>query len=362
MSGGIAVFLVGFLALAQLPTVLAAGIILSPPKFEFRANPGDTIRGVVKLTNQNENAISMSSSVGDFMAKNESGSPAFVARGDEAVDTAFSLSSWIHVNDGKAIDIGANGKADVPFSIDIPANAEPGGHYGVIFFEPPAGGGQIGVTQRLGALVLVQVSGEITESGRLDTFGAYPTDVPGEDIPQYSSQFSFENAPIPFAIRYENTGNVHIKPEGRIEIFNTFGQKVRSVGVVSILNELGVEVQKEIVDFIPANNDNGNVLAKSFRTFRAKFAGTPFWYRRDDGVKEIRYGGFPVGLYTAQLTMQGIGDGDTVTAAARFIIFPWKIVGGVTAILLMLFFGGRRFFAWRSAKLEADFKRKFGVK
>ena len=340
------------------PTSFAAGITISPPKFEFDANPGQIIRGVIKITNTDTDTLMLTPSVQDFVASGETGQPKFVDAKDS--DKAISLGNWVNVNGNKIVTATPKKIAEVPFTITVPSDAEPGGHYGAIFFAPPAGSGQVGVAQRIGALVLVRVKGDINESGKLDIFGTYDKSLEGEKLHETSANTFYSALPVNFTVRYQNTGNIHFKPTGKIEISN-FGVGLNEIGVQSILNDGGVEVSKEIVNFLPVNNERGNTLARSFRSYHTTWEGTPYWYYNEDGTKEIRYKGFPIGYYTAQLTFDGAG-GKSETATTHFIVFPWQEASASIVALLILYFGGTRFFAWRSRRLEAEFKKKFGVK
>ena len=340
---------------ALLQSAQAAGIVLTPPKFEFDADPGQTINSVVKITNQNSSSLVLTSEAKDFIASGETGTPTFVDPGEG--NEAISLASWININDQQPVVVRPGQKVEIPFTITVPENAEPGGKYGTMFFAPPAGEGQLSVVQKIGSLILVRVSGEIVEEGQLDTFGAYPANLPGEEIPNTSSDFFFEKPPVDFAVRYENTGNVQVKPQGKIEIFNTFGGQVTPAGVLTIINEGGVELRKEIVDYVPVNDGRGNVLAKSFRTFNASWNGIPYWYKEEDGTKVIKYKGYPIGLYTAELSLTG-AKGETITESIKFFVFPAKeILGGLLAAVVAIF-ALIKYRAWSRRRLEEQIRKQ----
>jgi hypothetical protein len=351
------IWLLAFCAVAT--SVFAASITITPPKFEYDANPGETIRGAVKLSSQGTDTLTLIPSIQDFVSSGETGQPSFVDASED--NKALSISNWINVNDNRdtAITIDPNGKAEVPFTITIPSDAEPGGHYGAIFFSPPASDGQVSISERIGSLVLVRVSGVISEAGKLDRFDAYTASLTEDQILETSSQFFFSSLPVTLAMRWENQGNVHFKPTGKIEIYNLLGMKVAPIGVVSILNKRGVETGKEIVDYIPVNNARGNVLAKSFRTFLEKWAGEPYWFYNENGTKEIRYKGFPVGMYKAVLTLKG--GSDPITATTHILILPWKEASGGIILLVLFVFSFLRFRRWNNKRLEEKYRKKFNI-
>lgn len=102
---------------------------------------------MVKVTNDTGKAVTLYTSREDFVAGDDTGTPTFVKPQNQGSD-AFSLSNWISIED-KNLTL-ANGETrEVKFSVKVPANAEPGGHYGAIFFAPAADKGQVSVIQRL---------------------------------------------------------------------------------------------------------------------------------------------------------------------------------------------------------------------
>ena len=342
------------LSIALSSPVFAASIVISPPKLEVNAERGQTLNEVIKITNRDKTTINLTSSVQDFVPTGESGKAAFINPEDN--DPSLSIANWITIED---VSIKPGEKKAVPFTINVPNDAEPGGHYGAIFFSPPTERGAMPVQQRIGVLVLIRVEGEINESGQLDTFGIYPEDLEGEDIIDNSSDFFFSSLPVPFATRVENTGNVHMKPAGKVEISSIFG-KVSPIGVESILSDTGVVMNEEIVNYLPVNNQRGNVLSKSFRTFRSTWQGEPYWYYNEDGTKEIKYKGSPIGIYTAKLTLDILGE--EVIEEVTFIVFPWQKVLGGGAVIALLIFGFIRYRKWNEKRLEEKYKKKFGKK
>lgn len=369
-----------FALFAFVQSVNGAGITISPPKFEFEIDPGGTVVGEIKIVNDEDSVLVLSSKVEDFIAGGETGQPVFVDPSEN--DASISLGKWVKIQEPE-ISLEPNSKKKIQFTITVPENAEPGGHYGTIFFAPPSGDGQLSVVQRIGSLVLVRVRGDVKEEGALETFGAYTLSdeiisglkengktqedydlKQGIDDHLSSAKFEelveksfYETTPIDFRIRYRNTGNVHIKPSGKIEIFNTFGQKLEKIGLKDILNPQGVLTDQEIVDYIPVNQGLGNVLTDSIRMFSAQFGGEAFWYRLDDGTKELRYKGFPVGKYKAKLTLTGV-NGKEIKQEISFIIFPWRIIIGYTLLTLLILFALLKIKKWRSKALREKIKKE----
>lgn len=345
------------LVLVAATQVQAAGITISPPKFEFSVDPGKSVQGTVKLINNDAEDLILESDVQDFIAGNETGQPQFI--NPEENDSSISLGRWVEISTG-AIVVPANGELEIGFKITIPQSAEPGGHYGSIFFSPPISEGQVAVVQKIGSLVLVRVSGEVKETGHLETFGSYV--IQNKDNFEGAEEKGFyEYAPVSLAVRYQNEGNIHLKPSGKIEIFNTFGKQLEKIGVENVLNENGLVTAQNIVDYLPVNDLKGNVLAKSTRMFLIDYQGQAYWFQNEDGTKEIKHKGFPVGRYKAKLTLTGAA-GATETQEVNFIIFPWKQIfgygfGSIILLTLIVKINRRRRKSLRE-KLRAELARE----
>lgn len=210
-----------------LPNANAASIVLTPPKFEQNVNPGETLYKTVKIKNNGPRQIPLQASVEDFApAKDEGGQPRFLK--DSKADASITMSKWVSF-EKEIFVVKPQQTLEVPFKIEIPQNAEPGGHYGTIFFAPPSqDGGNVSIQQRIGSLLLLRVSGEIHEEGSLQTFGTYKQDANFvESNPEMHS--FYQSLPVNFTTRFENSGNVHLKPKGKIYIENFFGERLQNI-------------------------------------------------------------------------------------------------------------------------------------
>ena len=258
----------------------STGIALSPPTFEFSANPGDILNNTIRVENLNEVPIQVSVERQNFTALGEEGS---IGLTEET--TAFSLASWITVTPNETI-IPAKGSATFSFRTVVPLNAEPGGHFGSLVFRV---GGQkmptqtgAAVAQQLGSLILLKVAGKTTEAA---------------DIESFLAEKSFwEYGPVDFVIRAKNNGNVHIKPKGTIAITNMFG--------------------KEVAKF-PINPRN--VLPGAIRKIPVT------WHQKS-----------LIGRYTATISLVYGTQNQILTASTNFFGFPYKIGGAILSGLIVL--------------------------
>ncbi len=81
---------------------------------------------------------------------------------------------------------------------------------------------------------------------------------------------------VVFDIPFENNGNTHIKPEGGIIVKDEDGNIIKGIGEKLIKNERWAVTGKEIVDYLPMNDEQWNVLPSSTRNFVYEWRGFPY--------------------------------------------------------------------------------------
>ncbi|MEX2144833.1 MAG: hypothetical protein WD712_00420 [Candidatus Spechtbacterales bacterium] len=261
-------------------TAESAGISVSPLTFEFGANPGDNVSNLVKVFNTTDEQILVTMDIENFVATGEEGKVAI----DSKETNAFSLAQWIVVEPATFV-VPPHEFVPVEFTINVPLNAEPGGHYASILAssggQPVAGGSA--VVQKVGSLVLLQVAGEVDERMNIESV----------DAPDFS-----EYGPVVISSRFRNTGSVHLKPRGFITITNILGNEVAKL-----------------------NLEQKNVLPDSIRKIDTEFDG-----------------GFLFGKYTATLTAIYGSKNEPLSYTTSFWVIPWKPTVAVGAGVLVLLF------------------------
>lgn len=276
---------VAHVASAQLNT----GIAVSPLVFEITGNPGQTIQNQIKVTNKADTQTKVDFSVENIGPSDEEGH-VVVEPGE---NNSYSLASWVTVSP-QSVTLGPNENAWVQFTINIPQNAEPGGHYGTVLAAGSvvAGSQSTGavVIPRVGSVLLVTVPGNLQEKLTVADFTA----------PKYS-----EYGPINFEIKFQNEGTVHVKPTGVITVTNWLGQKVAAIP-------------------FPENI----VLPGAIRIFNASLPQHWLW----------------AGKYTATLTgTYGISNSQIKPVVITFWAFPWKFGVAILVVIVLLILARKRF-------------------
>lgn len=300
LFGSVAVFISLASALAGLSsipahaqatnTVAAQGLQVSPTTVELNGDPGKTYAINLKVFNVTESQLAYTSSVDDFKAKDETGTPSISV--DTALPTTASVRTWI--NEVPRFILSSHETENVTANVTIPSNAEPGGHYGVIQFSgvaPDVKDTGVGLSAGAGVLVLIRVSGDITEKATLASFSTTQKE---------KQHFLFEKGPITFTTRIRNEGDVHIAPHGTIELHNMFGGLVTTMKV---------------------NEDGSNVLPSSIRRFESNYDKS--WM---------------FGRYTADLTLGYGTKGEAITGQLAFWVIPYKLVLILLLVLVTAIF------------------------
>lgn len=298
-------------------------LTITPPLFQMTASPGQDWSSDIKVVNNNPYDITVYTSVMNFLAQGEGGAGKFIPSGSTAdIPGGYTLASWFEVSKAP-IFIRAEQSVSVPFTLHVPKDAEPGGHYGAILIgtEPPpkTGASSVRVSSQLTSLFLVRVSGNVKEEG---------------DIRSFSTEKTLYQEPhANFALRFENKGNVHLLPQGDITIYNMWGKERGRI----LINQ---------------EQDFGNVLPQSIRKFTFEWAGEQNF--------------FDVGRYKAIATLAfGEKEKKTVYREADFWVIPvapaLKILAFLILFVWFVVWSIRRYVK-KALALEAERMREFAGK
>ncbi len=242
-KGFLLIFLVAFLFIGAAH--FSKAITVGPVKLEFNADPGQTITGEMFLKNDDNQPETFYPSFQMFTEKN--GERVFL-------DNPSDLQSWFKVPE--SVKLVPNGNQTIPFSIAVPNDAPPGGHFAVFWWStaPPSSGGQaVVISARAGILVYLRVSGDIKESGSLVLSG-----------PRFALGF-----PINFVSNFTDTGNVELTPQGSLEIRNIFGG---------------------LADSLPFNHGGLIILPQSSNSFNLNWQSNGWYFGLYKVVLNVSYG------------------------------------------------------------------------
>ena len=276
--------LISFVLIRQVLAQQADAITLSlsPQIINVSANPGeDTISNVVRLTNGGDTPLEIETVPKNITPSGEEGAVDLTEE-----QTTYSLAEWISVEPSK-INLAPQTTQDFVINIDVPADGEPGGHFGTVVFKtvPPEstdGAAAALVSQEIAPVILVSVAGDITEELNIASFKS-------------EKSFWSNEKPITFETRTENTGSIHLKPTGTITIKNMFGKEVTTIPL-----------------------EEKNVLPDSIRRV----------------VTEWSDPGFAIGRYTADLSLV-YGEKDVIlTSSTSFTVVTWQTLIPYTLIAI----------------------------
>ena len=273
---------------------------------ELEAEPGGSANGIVKLYNESSDNLFLDLELEAFTSGNESGQPVYLPP-----ESKFDYLDWFTVGQDSIL-LTPQQIALVPFSVDVPTDAVPGGYYAVIFWKNSGATAPktapIVVSSRVGTLVFLKVKGDIKESGELVEFGTG------------NGQSVFYELPVNFVVRFANTGNIHLRPRGSIELKNIFGD----------------------TKILAVNSDQRNILPNSTRLFATTWGygavGSnmiqQFW---NELKQEFNNGSF--GRYTATLNLTyGDSEQSLVSPPVSFWVVPWRLLVVTLAGLAVVVF------------------------
>lgn len=310
------------------------GLAVSPQVFEMDVFAGEKIERKIAVKNIGSVALPIAVRVADFSAKEGSGDMVFFDEADE--DASISSRKWFEMAE-KNLLLEPGEKKEIDFSIIVPREAERGGHYSLIIFEPLTPDfyfrtGQPRAVPVIGSLFLLSVKTLSLEPETAQKLKVVDFSIPEEQRFRraetalgairgaYESLSSFaskayaaevpeinvtEKAPASFSLKIKNNDVYHLKPSGKIFVYNFWGRRVGEFSVP----------QKTI---LPGKTREFPVEA-SFNG-----AGRIRWLPAS--VSEFLTKNFFVGRYKAVLQLEEAGREESPKDTDGFFFwsFPWK--------------------------------------
>lgn len=183
-------------------------ITLSPVGKRFEIEAGATRKDSFKVINDGQSAYNFTVYARPYSVKDELYTPDFSTDKQNA-----DVFRWVQF-DKSSYRLEAGGSVDVTYTVRVPANASPGGHYGVLFAETQPSnqtqGNAVERKKRVGSILYVTVDGDVKTGGRL-----LSTSVPF---------FQF-GLPLTARQRVQNSGNTDFLVKNTMTVSDMFGQK-----------------------------------------------------------------------------------------------------------------------------------------
>ncbi len=310
----------------------ASAMTISPPDFNLSTSPGDVIRDVLHVYNEDPYPVTLKPTLLNFTfhsGDETSGAPEFYAANETR--NGHELAEWVQLENDEAFTIGSGERVNIPFTLTIPKNAQPGGHFGAIHLgtmqETPSGdGAQIAVNAKASTLLFVRVSGDVREDLAIESF--------------FSQKRVYARLPAEFTIRVSNEGTTHLIPVGNIFLTNAFGRQVASLEV--------------------NGSEKRRVLPGGIRRFEASWLRTHLPKGAPEYVQQWK--NFAFGRYTATLALNyGTADAQKlVTATTDFWVLPWMAFATVLVFVAAAFLAVRQLLKSYERRVISRYESKKG--
>lgn len=282
-------------AQTNAPAKTSNGYQISPVRSEYTIEKGKSDTLTISIQNPSEVATTAKAIVNNFVAsEDESGTPRLVLA-DNAQPPKNNFKTLI--SDIPDVTLASKEKKDIPVKITVPASANSGGYYGAVRFVPANATQEstVGLTASVGTIVLVTVPGDLK----------LKLDVVQLSASQNGKPKSFiTSGDVDVLTRLKNSGDIHLKPFGRVTVKNMFGKIVASYEFNN-------------------KDPRANILPDSIRKFEDPL-----------GKHSL------LGRYTIESNLgYSTGGGDLLTAKSSFWYVPvWAVL--VLIVLLLVIIGG----------------------
>lgn len=333
LGGAIAVLLMSLVmplaASAQTPPVRPPlRLMTSPLPLNVITKPGQPVTADIRVKNNGTQPETLKVELLKFGASGDTGKPQLQER--TAQDIYFNWVSFSESN----FTAEPNVWKTIKMTINTPKEAAFGYYFAVLFTrsnpDRPTGGAS-GVEGGVASLVLLNVD---APGARREAKVAEIT----------ASQKVYEFLPAKMTIKLRNAGNVHVAPSGTMFI----KQGSKQVGQLNF------------------NVERGNILPGTNRVFEMTWDdGFPKYEEKAEGSKTVRilkwnFGDLQklrFGKYTANLVaVYDDGQRDVpVEATVSFWVIPWRLLGGLLLIILLVGFGiwALLRFIWKNIRRQA---------
>ena len=197
------------------------GIKVWPTKVDMIIDEGEQAEEIINVKNQGGETIDVRAYVMDFSVDKD-GNFLFSEPGHES----YSASKWFSVGSAD-FELAPGESQEVEVVITAPADVEPGGHYGALFFETVPSVNEEGVTisTRIPSLFYITVPG-VTDADIVADAEIVSLILPG----------FVEKGPVDVGVVVRSSGNVHLTIAAKAYFSDLFGGNSElDLGQVTVL-------------------------------------------------------------------------------------------------------------------------------
>lgn len=282
------------------------GIIIEPAIVYLDVAPGQTVTGKINLTHdfQSKQEYTFYPNPVNFRQTGESGVPELYF--DSTLDNSINPSAWISITEDK-YTLNFQDRVDSNYTIKIPPNAQPGGHYAAVMYteDETTNGEVVGLNKAIGALFFITVAGDVKQDGELLEFK--------------SDKKVYDFTPVVFSIRYKNSGNVHRPVGGNIFIHK--GDVTKPTAILEVNKQGELSLPRDVRQYFEIYSD-GFITRKNNS-----------WQLNWEKVTKIHFG-----KYYATLKLKHDRNNQRVTTEREisFWIVPWQLILLIVLIIFAL--------------------------
>ncbi len=197
-----------------------SGIEINPAVIEVEISAIEEEKTIdIQVANYNDYAVNLDLAAINFKQGDLDGLVQFL--GEKSDSYTYSLSSFIHLPYPE-IELEAHEKRDVEVQILNRQDLSPGGHYaGIVVRQKPqkGAGGKTYILPAVSSLILLKKTGG----------EQYNLSIKEVDWPEHVIELFY---PQKIDITFQNEGNIHLVPYGRVEIRDIFGRLIKK-GVIN---------------------------------------------------------------------------------------------------------------------------------
>ncbi|MBD3238482.1 MAG: hypothetical protein GF332_02495 [Candidatus Moranbacteria bacterium] len=205
----------------------ALAIEHSPVIVTTTIDPGNTYEETIRITNDNSETKSYEVRVMPFRAKENGTEPDFVNLDLSEAEKLYL--NWVELTGGEKITLEPGEIVRYDYKINVPKTAEAGGYYfGILFKDTEieqTAGNEVGLSGMSGPIFLLTVSGDLQPGFEIESFTTSELKINLRNLFKKDTE---QQKGIDIETRIKNTGNIHLKPNGKITLLKG-GKEVDSL-------------------------------------------------------------------------------------------------------------------------------------